>query len=91
MITGSNNTFDSYVNSQNPNTNYYMNQYIRTGHSPTLGTQRTYIKFNLPDNIAAGAVTSVKLRVKRYGGSTPSNKSVQGYLRMDFQYVDLGE
>lgn len=23
MITGSNNTFDSYVNSQNPNTNYY--------------------------------------------------------------------
>lgn len=75
MITGSNNTFDSYVNSQNPNTNYYMNQYIRTGHSPTLGTQRTYIKFNLPDNIAAGAVTSVKLRVKRYGGSTPSIKA----------------
>ncbi len=75
MITGSNNTFDTYVNSENPNTNYYMNQYIRTGHSPTLGTQRTYIKFNLPANIAAGAVTSVKLRVKRYGGSTPSIKA----------------
>ena len=69
MITGSNSTFDTFVSSAKPNTNYYMNNYLRAGYDSTYGIQRTLIKFNLPSSIPANNVTSAKLRVKKYSGN----------------------
>lgn len=70
MITGSNSTFDTFVSSAKPNTNYYMNNYLRLGYDSTYKTQRTYIRFNLPTSISASHVTSAKLRMKMYSGDT---------------------
>ena len=69
MITGSNSTFDTFVSKNKPNTNYYMNNYLRAGYDSTYGIQRTLIKFNLPSSIPANNVTSAKLRVKKYSGN----------------------
>lgn len=69
MITGSNSTFDTFVSKSKPNTNYYMNNYLRVGYDSTYGIQRTLIKFNLPSTIPANNVTSAKLRIKKYSGN----------------------
>lgn len=75
MITGSNSTFDTFVSSAKPNTNYYMNNYLRLGYDSTYGKQWMLIKFNLPTNIRDTNVTSAKLRVKKYSGTNTSLKA----------------
>ncbi len=75
MITGSSVTYDSFVSSRYPNTNYYLNTYIRTGRDADYYTRRTYIKFTLPTNIPADYVTSAYLRVKEWTGLSPAVKA----------------
>ena len=77
MITGSSNTFDSFVSSRYPGTNYYLNTYIRTGRDPDYYTRRTFIKFNLPTNIAADWVTSAYMRIKEWTGPPPPLKHIE--------------
>lgn len=74
-VTGSSCTYDSYVSSRYPATNYYLNSYLRTGRDDDYYVRRTYIKFDLPANIGANAVTSAYVKIKKYSGATPSVKA----------------
>ena len=75
MITGSSVTFDSYVSSRYPDTNYYLNNYLRTGRDSDYYVRRTFIRFTLPTYIPATNVTSAYLRMEKYSGATPSVKA----------------
>ena len=70
MISGAADTFDSYVSSRYPDTNYYLSTYVRTGRDDPYYTRRTYMKFNLP-SLTASKVTSAYLRINKYSGATP--------------------
>jgi len=47
MITGGTNTYDTYVSSKYPTTNYYLNTYLRTGKDDDYYIRRSYIKFDI--------------------------------------------
>ncbi len=70
MISVTADTFDSYVSSRYPDTNYYLSEYIKTGRDDAYYTRRTYMKFNLP-SLAPSKVTSAYLRINKYSGATP--------------------
>ena len=72
MITGETNTKDSYVSSRYGTTNYYMNNYLKTGRDADYYTRRTFIKFDLPTNLYGANITSAYINIKMYTGSTPS-------------------
>ncbi len=71
LITGSDVTFDSYVSSRYPDTNYYLNTYLRTGRDADYYVRRTYIRFTLPTDIPGSAVSAAYLRIKKYSGAAP--------------------
>ena len=77
MVTGESDTYDACVVSAYPNTNYYVNNYLRTGKDVDFGTRRSYIKFLLPSFLQGkqDAVTSVYLDLKHDGGVAPSVKA----------------
>ena len=74
-VTGASSTYDSYVASSNPTSNYYMDTYVRTGKDSTNGITRTYIKFTLPSGIDASALSYAYIRMKYNSGSTPTVKA----------------
>ncbi len=76
MITGQTNTYDTFVSSANPNTNYYMNTYLRTGKDTPFGVRRTYIKFNLPSSIMSlDEIGTARLNIRRQSGEVPTVKA----------------
>jgi len=78
MVTGEYNTYDSYVSSRYPTTNYYLSDYLRTGRDDDFYIRRSYIKFDLPSYINYknySNVTSVCLDIRLYSGSTPNVKA----------------
>lgn len=72
MITGEYNTKDTYVSSRYPTTNYYMNNYLKTGRDADYYIRRTYIKFDLPASLSGTTISSAYINIKMYTGSTPS-------------------
>ncbi|MBQ3551986.1 MAG: DNRLRE domain-containing protein [Clostridia bacterium] len=70
MVTGENNTFDSHVRSISPSANFQMTQDLWIGSSTAYGTNRTFIKFNLPTNLATCNITEAELRLKNKTGSS---------------------
>lgn len=56
-IHGSSVTADSFVSSNNPTTNYYLNDYLRFGYGVSYHTSRSYVKFTIPDNVMHKDVT----------------------------------
>ena len=72
MITGETNTKDSYVSSRYGTTNYYMNNYLKTGRDADYYTRRTFIKFDLPTNLYGANIAYAYINIKMYTGSTPS-------------------
>ncbi|MBO4484178.1 MAG: DNRLRE domain-containing protein [Lachnospiraceae bacterium] len=74
-VTGSSCTYDSYVSSRYPTANYYLNTYLRTGRDDDYYVRRTYIKFDMPANIGANAVTIAYVKIKKYSGAAPSVKA----------------
>lgn len=75
MVTGANKTKDTFVSSRYPTANYYMQNWLRTGHDETYELRRTYIKFDLPDNVSNSNITSAYMRIKYHSGSTPEVKA----------------
>lgn len=65
-ISGGSVTYDSYVSSANPGTNYYLNNYLRTGRDTTYGIRRTYIKFDLSSVEITSPLVSAKLKLTKY-------------------------
>ncbi len=75
MITGTYNTYDSYVCSRYPDTNYYLYNYLRTGRDEDFYVRRTYIKFDLPSSIVSDNIISAYINIRKESGSTPSIKA----------------
>ena len=75
MITGENNTYDSFVSSRYPTTNFYMNNYLMTGRDTDYYIRRTYIKFNLPSALSTKSIYSAYVNIKKGTGSAPSIKA----------------
>jgi len=72
VVTGSQNTFDSYVSSKYPDTNYGLESYIRTGRDEDYYNRRTYIRFILPTWVTGNSVSSAYMRIEKYSGATPN-------------------
>lgn len=60
MLTSSK-TQDASVYSANPNTNYQMDNRLRTGKSSTYGVGRTYIQYDIPRDIYGEQIDSAFL------------------------------
>jgi hypothetical protein len=73
MITGIADTFDTYVSSRYPRSNYTYHAYLRTGRDDAYYTRRTYLRFDLTDALGIGAdnVTAAYIRIEKYSGATP--------------------
>lgn len=71
-ITGASSTYDSFVASNYPASNYYMSTSLCTGKDSTFGIRRTYIKFNLPSSVPSGLVTGAYIDIKKNVGANPS-------------------
>ena len=48
---GATSIYDSYVSASNPNTNYYLASTLKSGYTSTSGTFRSYVKFDIPDDL----------------------------------------
>ncbi len=75
MVTGANKTKDTFVSSRYPTANYYMQNWLRTGHDETYELRRTYIKFDLPSFITADSISAAYMNIKYHSGSTPEVKA----------------
>ena len=75
MITGSNNTKDSFVSSKHPTLNYYMNTQLMTGRDTGYYVRRTYIGFTLPSSVLHKGIKSAYINIKKSTGSTPYVKA----------------
>ena len=76
MVTGTYDTYDSFVSSKNPTENYYHDEHIRMGWNSGYNIRRTYISFELPSSVPSNAITTAYMSLKKYGaGSTPSLKA----------------
>ena len=71
IIISDSTTPDSFVSSTNPDTNYYMDAYLRTGFDATYGIRRGYIKFDIPSSVPS-TVISATLDLERVSGATPT-------------------
>lgn len=71
MVTGASVTYDSFVSSAKPNTNYRMSTALRTGKDEPYGVRRTYIKFDIPSSVI-GNITSSYIRLKKDSGAAPN-------------------
>ncbi|MBQ7064862.1 MAG: DNRLRE domain-containing protein [Firmicutes bacterium] len=74
IMSGSDETYDTFVSSLYPNSNYYLDYYLRTGKDDDYGKRRVLLKFDLP-SINYAQVISANIRVKKYDGDTPTLKS----------------
>ena len=75
MVAGTSDTFDTCVDEQYPNSNYYLSENLWTGGKTGTNTMRTYIRFDLPANIRGANVTSAYLRIKKRDYATPTIKA----------------
>lgn len=69
MITGKSRTKDTYISKKYPNTNYYMNNYLRTGCDDAYGTRRVFINFDIPTSVSKN-ISSANIRIKKHSGLT---------------------
>ena len=70
-ITGAAKTYDSFVSSEKPTTNYQMSTALRTGKDEPYGVRRTYIKFDIPSSVC-GKISNAYIRIKKNSGASPS-------------------
>ncbi|MDD2480725.1 MAG: DNRLRE domain-containing protein, partial [Lutispora sp.] len=62
---------DTYISSQNPDTNYYKSNYLHAGNLSGYGTLRSLVKFKYLPSLPAGAkITKAYLKLFMYLGST---------------------
>jgi hypothetical protein len=79
MISGSSNTFDSFVCDRYPTTNYVSAQGLRTGYDDHYHARRTYIRFALPTSIKPNTVLLAYLRLEKYATDGGVYPQVRGY------------
>lgn len=74
-VSGSSKTYDSFVASSKPSLTYDTSESLCTGKSTTYGIRRSYIKFNLPENVPIDSITSAYINIKKKNGEDPSVKA----------------
>lgn len=77
IMISSTETADACVCSYTPNTNYRLDAKLRTGMDDEYGIRRSFIKFNIPDTIPEGSVTSARIEMEKTSGATPTVKAYQ--------------
>lgn len=91
MVSGSDSTYDTYISSSYPDSNYYLSTTLRTGRDSTYGICRTYIKFDLP-NISSSSVTNANIALEKESGATPSlvaNKVISSWGSSWLTWTDM--
>lgn len=79
MVTGTSTTYDTFVSSLYPSSNYYLNNYLRTGKDTDYGVRRSLIKFSIPSFLSdclTPNVSSAYLRIRKYAGVDPTTVKV---------------
>jgi len=71
-VTGSGVTYDTYVDLEYPNSNYYLSENLWTGGSVNSNVVRTYIKFDMPDGVGGSQVTSAYINIRKKDYQTPT-------------------
>ncbi len=71
-VIGATSSYDSYVDEQNPYSNYYLSQYLLTGGEEGVNCTRSFIKFTLPTNIIGSQITRARILIKKNAYSTPT-------------------
>ncbi len=71
-VTGENETYDTFVSSKYPTSNFYLNNYLGIGRNSTYYTMRTYIKVGIPGNVAPGSVSNAYISLKKNNGVAPN-------------------
>lgn len=72
MVTGSGVTYDTYVDLEYPNSNYYLSENLWTGGSVNSNVVRTYIKFDMPNGVGGSQVTSAYINIRKKDYQTPT-------------------
>ena len=72
MVTGSGVTYDTYVDLEYPNSNYYLSENLWTGGSVNSNVVRTYIKFDMPNGVSGSQVTSAYINIRKKDYETPT-------------------
>ena len=71
MVTGETNTYDTFVSSRYPTTNYYLYNWLRTGKDDDYYIRRTYIKFDIPSSVTK-YISSASIYMRKYSGAAPN-------------------
>ena len=71
-VSGALSTYDTYVSSKWPYSNYYLNQYLRTGKDENSWARRILIKFDIPSSVDANTMQYAYLALKYQSGTTPT-------------------
>lgn len=72
VVQGGTDTFDSFVGSTSPTTNYGLEPFLITGTHPTYGTNRSFVKFNLSPLLPGANITYAKVTLSQYLTTTNS-------------------
>ena len=76
-MTGADQTYDTFVSSKFPNTNYFEDNHLRTGYDDDLYVRRTYIRFSMPSYLYSTTynITDARIKIRQYIGTTPQAKA----------------
>ena len=76
-MTGADQTYDTFVSSKFPNTNYFEDNHLRTGYDDDLYVRRTYMRFIMPSYLYSTTynITDARIKIRQYIGTTPQAKA----------------
>lgn len=83
MVTGTAKTMDTCVDEQYSNSNYYSHASLWTGGKLGNNAMRTFIKFDLPENIASWSVVEAKISIKKRDYTAPTVRAHRIFRNWD--------
>lgn len=90
MVTGTAKTMDSCVDEQYSNSNYYSHASLWTGGKLGNNAMRTFIKFDLPENIASWSVVEAKISIKKRDYAAPTVRAHRIFRNWDPTKITWG-
>ena len=83
VVTGTAKTMDTCVDEQYPESNYYSHASLWTGGKLGNNAMRTYIKFDLPEDIASWSVVEAKISIKKRDYAAPTVRAHRIFRNWD--------
>ena len=90
MVTGTAKTMDTCVDEQYSNSNYYSHASLWTGGKLGNNAMRTFIKFDLPENIASWSVVEAKISIKKRDYTAPTVRAHRIFRNWDPTKITWG-